>query len=491
MKQLEQSLGVKRRYLSDMRPPFQHFYMRDLITCILRAVLQAALVPVQRILDDILEQIQEEDDEDWMEDEEEYDEGKGLIQVDLPDWKLYFQNFKWRVLVNVARSLGTKTIHYSVLDPLALLCLRPRTVDRLTKDPILSARRKDTRLGRLNASHAMLKTVLYANLTSSLSNLLYDCLLLGYDLLIESYPEFRLGPPGPLLVMPKKKEKKDEKKMMKMKEEEEEEEEEEEGTDGGGKSWREGKRTKGMEGWGEKIVIREERVLFDVDKEDEEKTEDEEGGKEGGEGSGSSSGSGSEGGFLKVPNGMMDVVSVPASPVLLSPREEGGNEGAVEERRGLMDMEGLQTPPVVLSPREGGGCGEGGGGDGGEEGEEQISGSGERGGEGEGREGDEEDRSMMISPRGSSVADEREEGEETEEEEEEEEEVEEEEETETARQERRRREVAARLRNIFLVNGTAYVSSLVLMPLGTFLLPGWGTTVGMILADCVPLVVGL
>jgi len=136
MKELEQSLGVKRRYLSDMKAPFQHFYMRDLATCILRSVLQAALVPMQRLLDDILEQIhdeEEEDEEEWEDEDEEEDEGKGLIHIDLPDWKLYFRNFEWRVLVNVARSLGTKTIHYSVLDPLALMFLYPRTVDRLTK----------------------------------------------------------------------------------------------------------------------------------------------------------------------------------------------------------------------------------------------------------------------------------------------------------------------------------------------------------------------
>ena len=343
------------------------------------------------------------------------------------------------------------------------------------QDPILSARRKDSRLGRLPASHAMLKTVLYANLTSSLSNLLYDCLLLAYDLLIESYPHLRLGPPGPLLVLPKKKK-----------------EEKEEGRKGG---------RKGLQDvWREKIgrVEEAERVLLDVEQEEEEEEGREEGeeggegeeGREEGEGSGSSSGSGSEGGFLKLPNGMMDVVSVPASPVLLSPRKggrEGGREEGVEEeeRRGVMDVVGLQASPVVLSPREGGRE------EGGEEGEEeeQRRGFGEGGGEEAEEGGEEGSRRALISPRESPVADEREV--EEEEEEGEEEEEEEEEETELERQARRRREVAARLRNIFLVNGTAYVSSLVLMPLGTLLLPGWGTTIGMILADCVPLVVGL
>jgi hypothetical protein len=33
----------------------------------------------------------------------------------------------------VTRSLGTKTLHYSVLDPLCLHLFDPRTVDRLTK----------------------------------------------------------------------------------------------------------------------------------------------------------------------------------------------------------------------------------------------------------------------------------------------------------------------------------------------------------------------
>ena len=111
--------------------------MRDLATCILRSVLQAALVPMQRLLDDILEQIhdeeEEEEEEEWEDEDEEEGEGKGLIHIDLPGWTLYFRNFEGRVLVNVARSLGTKTIHYSVLDPLALMFLYPRTVDRLTK----------------------------------------------------------------------------------------------------------------------------------------------------------------------------------------------------------------------------------------------------------------------------------------------------------------------------------------------------------------------
>jgi hypothetical protein len=73
---------------------------------------------MQRFLDDVLEQIHEEEED--------------LIHIALPDWRLYFQNFELRVLTNVTRSLGTKTLHYSVLDPLCLHLFDPRTVDRLT-----------------------------------------------------------------------------------------------------------------------------------------------------------------------------------------------------------------------------------------------------------------------------------------------------------------------------------------------------------------------
>jgi hypothetical protein len=38
-----------------------------------------------------------------------------------------------QVLVNVARSLGTKTIHYTLLDPLLAMYLSTRALDRLTK----------------------------------------------------------------------------------------------------------------------------------------------------------------------------------------------------------------------------------------------------------------------------------------------------------------------------------------------------------------------
>lgn len=38
-----------------------------------------------------------------------------------------------QVLVNVARSLGTKTIHYTLLDPLLNMYLSTRAMDRLTK----------------------------------------------------------------------------------------------------------------------------------------------------------------------------------------------------------------------------------------------------------------------------------------------------------------------------------------------------------------------
>lgn len=37
------------------------------------------------------------------------------------------------MLVNVARSLGTKTIHYTLLDPLLAMYLSTRAMDRLTK----------------------------------------------------------------------------------------------------------------------------------------------------------------------------------------------------------------------------------------------------------------------------------------------------------------------------------------------------------------------
>ncbi len=37
------------------------------------------------------------------------------------------------MLVNVARSLGTKTIHYTLLDPLLAMYLSTRGMDRLTK----------------------------------------------------------------------------------------------------------------------------------------------------------------------------------------------------------------------------------------------------------------------------------------------------------------------------------------------------------------------
>lgn len=67
----------------------------------------------------------------------------------------------------------------------------------------------------------------------------------------------------------------------------------------------------------------------------------------------------------------------------------------------------------------------------------------------------------------------------------------EEDEDEAARQARRRAMVRSRVRSILLVNGTAYAASIVFMSLGTMVYPGLGTTIGAILADCTPLLLGL
>lgn len=104
-------------------------------------------------------------------DEEEEEE---LLKVEIPEWRSHFRNLEWRVralvlvflywclwgwhrawkpavrtrtqnthnlskqvLVNVARSLGTKTIHYTLLDPLLAMYLSTRAMDRLTKVRLL------------------------------------------------------------------------------------------------------------------------------------------------------------------------------------------------------------------------------------------------------------------------------------------------------------------------------------------------------------------
>ena len=47
------------------------------------------------------------------------------------------------------------------------------------------------------------------------------------------------------------------------------------------------------------------------------------------------------------------------------------------------------------------------------------------------------------------------------------------------------------VRQALLINGTAYAASVVFMSLGTLVYPGLGTTIGAILADCTPLLLGL
>ena len=47
-----------------MKDPFGHFASFDLLICILRATLQAALLPMHRFMDEILDQLQEEEEEE-------------------------------------------------------------------------------------------------------------------------------------------------------------------------------------------------------------------------------------------------------------------------------------------------------------------------------------------------------------------------------------------------------------------------------------------
>lgn len=205
----------------------------------------------------------------------------------------------------------------------------------------------------------MPKTAAFSTITLSLSNLLWDLLVLGYDLLVESYPHLRIGPPPPLL--PPRS------------------------GGGDGDSPGSGSGGKGGKGKGGKGT----RRLF--------------------------WGGSDEGGSSSPYEGVSD-------------EEEG--EGMEEDEHGFVT-------PAAAARLTGGAIAVGGG-----------KGEGEE--EAEGEEDDEE-----------------------------------------ARAARRRAEVRGRVRSILLVNGTAYAASIVFMSLGTMVYPGLGTTIGAILADCTPLLLGL
>jgi hypothetical protein len=228
-----------------------------------------------------------------------------------------------------------------------------------TQDPFLSAKRKDERLGRVPAALRMPKTAAFATITLSLSNLLWDLIVLGYDLLVEAYPHLRIGPRPPLLPPPPPQ--------------------------APAPAPAAKRRARGPQ----------RRLRF-------------------GEGGGA---------------------GAAWSPSSEASDEEDADGFVTRITGGAIAVEGLMG-------RRGG------------EEEEEVEGEG-----GEPQQGGEEE--------------------------------EEEEEDEAARLTRRRREVRGRVRQILLINGTAYAASLVFMSLGTWVYPGLGTTIGAILADCTPLLLGL
>lgn len=94
---------------------------------------------------------------------------------------------------NIVRSLSVSSIQRA-LEAIVVRVLEPRWANKFVKDAVLSAERKAARAGNYRAALAMLSTSAYAITMINLANFIYDLLQVGYDLIIERYPQYRIGP---------------------------------------------------------------------------------------------------------------------------------------------------------------------------------------------------------------------------------------------------------------------------------------------------------
>lgn len=177
----------KRAYLSDQKRPFEHFKPKSLLLSTTRVVfVQLAGIASTAISDQLHQDLERERKvrEGLLTPEEAEEEGEN-------DWESFnkavqcIQRFPHRCMNALLRFHAT-TLVMRWYEHMALSIFSIRTVDKLTKDPYLSAKRKYVRNDRdkVKAGKQMLSTSLYSSAIAILSDLTVQqtVLTFGYAL---------------------------------------------------------------------------------------------------------------------------------------------------------------------------------------------------------------------------------------------------------------------------------------------------------------------